>query len=92
MEGYGFPPPNYIPERPVITDISLFSKEITNRLFAFGFRTEDLKHAFSPNVDQKRPNHVRATYFLLQEMLQRQEVRLKAEKAKSSSRKLGKKN
>ncbi|KAJ3378563.1 Map microtubule affinity-regulating kinase, partial [Lobulomyces angularis] len=84
-EGYDSPPPNYVPERPVIKDFSLLSKEIVNRILAFGYRIEDVEKAFGPDSNHSKPNPVRATYFLLLEMLQREELKLRLERKSSLS-------
>lgn len=82
-EGYDSPPPSYLPERPIITDASYLSKDILNRLLAFGYKTEEISRAFSPSVDQTKPNAIRATYFLLAEMLQREENKVRADRRSS---------
>lgn len=82
-EGYDSPPPSYLPERPIITDSNHLSKDILNRLLAFGYKTEEINRAFSPAVDQTKPNAIRATYFLLAEMLQREENKVRADRRSS---------
>jgi MAP/microtubule affinity-regulating kinase len=81
-EGYGSPPPNYVPERPVIKNPKVLSKEIVGRLQAFGYKTEDIEKSFGPEADYSRPDPIRATYFLLIEMLQREELKLRNERRK----------
>jgi serine/threonine protein kinase len=74
-EGYNYPPPNYIPERSVIDNVSLLSKDTINRLLIFGYKIEDITRAFGPDQDQTQPNPIRATYFLLTEMIAREQAR-----------------
>ena len=78
-EGYDSPPPSYIPIRPTITDPSKLSKDIINRLQIFGYKLEDIRNAFSPEQDTK-PHPIRATYFLLTEMVVREQARMRNEK------------
>lgn len=85
-EGYDGPPKNYLPERPVITSVERLSKDLVNRILAFGYTLEDVNSAFSPEADHSKPNPIRATYFLLQEMIQREEARIKSEKRAASVR------
>lgn len=87
-EGYTSQPQNYLPERPVITDPNELSKEIVNRILAFGYTNEDVLKAFSPEADQSKPNPVRSTYFLLLEMLQREEARFKSERKPATLKRL----
>ncbi|KNC99632.1 CAMK/CAMKL/MARK protein kinase [Spizellomyces punctatus DAOM BR117] len=84
-EGYDCPPPNYLPERPKISDPSTLSKEILQRLFVFGYTMDDVTKAFGPEADQSKPSPVRATYFLLKEMLAREESKLRADRRKSTT-------
>lgn len=76
QENYDIPPPNFIPDRAVITDPSQLSKDITNRLQIFGYKISEIHEAFSPNQDLSRPNAIRATYHLLSEMVIRERARL----------------
>lgn len=72
-EGYTGPPPNYVPQRPIITHPSQLSSDIVNRLLIFGHTIQDITNAFGPQEDQRKPDPIRATYFLLMEMLAREE-------------------
>ncbi|KAJ3033404.1 hypothetical protein HDV00_006370 [Rhizophlyctis rosea] len=82
-ENFGYQPPNYLPERPTIPSPDHLSREIVSRLCAFGYKVEDIKHAFAEGVDQSKPDPVRATYWLLQEMLEREQQRVRSERRKS---------
>ncbi|TPX31998.1 hypothetical protein SmJEL517_g04825 [Synchytrium microbalum] len=82
-DGYEGPPHHYIPERSTIPDPSKLSKDIVNRLTAFGYKVEEIQKAFGPTEDQSKPHPIRATYWLLVEMLQREEARAKAERKRS---------
>ncbi|KAJ3092186.1 MAP/microtubule affinity-regulating kinase 4 [Quaeritorhiza haematococci] len=87
-EGYDAPPPNYLPERPIITEPSQLNKEIVNRLLAFGYKMEEIAKAFECHteadmIEYAKPNPIRATYFLLSEMIQREETRLRNERKRS---------
>lgn len=84
-ENYDNPPPNFIPERPVITDINLLSKDILARLNIFGYKIEEIHEAFGPGQDLTRPNQVRATYYLLSEMVVRERTRLMNEQRRKGS-------
>ncbi|TPX48695.1 hypothetical protein SeLEV6574_g01893 [Synchytrium endobioticum] len=79
-DGYERPPHHYIPDRPIIADASKLSKDIINRLTAFGYKFDEIHRAFESKEDQARPHPIRATYWLLVEMLQREEARVKLEK------------
>ncbi|KAH9248767.1 hypothetical protein BASA81_013562 [Batrachochytrium salamandrivorans] len=83
-EGYESSPPNYIPVRPILNDPSLLSKDITNRLQIFGYKLEDIYQAFSPTHDFSKPNPIRATYFLLSEMVAREQARIRNERRRVS--------
>ncbi|KNE54668.1 CAMK/CAMKL protein kinase [Allomyces macrogynus ATCC 38327] len=75
-EGYSRPPYSYLPERPVLRDPAALNPDIVNRLQAFGYTPAEIEAAFT-EADQSRPHPVRATYFLLSEMLAREEKRLR---------------
>ncbi|KNE56314.1 CAMK/CAMKL protein kinase [Allomyces macrogynus ATCC 38327] len=75
-EGYSRPPYSYLPERPVLRDPAALNPDIVNRLQAFGYTPAEIEAAFT-ETDQSRPHPVRATYFLLSEMLAREEKRLR---------------
>ncbi|KAJ3039031.1 hypothetical protein HK097_002960 [Rhizophlyctis rosea] len=82
MKGYnGLQVHNYLPTRHHLNRNDL-SKEIVSRLCAFGYKMEDIDHAFSEQ-DQSKPDPVRATYWLLKEMLQREQSRVQMERRKS---------
>ncbi|KAJ3177552.1 MAP/microtubule affinity-regulating kinase 4 [Gaertneriomyces sp. JEL0708] len=83
-EGYSAPPPNYLPERPIIKDVSALDPGIVSRLLIFGYSHEDVSKAFGEGADFDKPNPVRATYFLLGEMVQREDARHRAERRRSS--------
>jgi hypothetical protein len=78
MEGYEESPHNYLPSRPFINDPSKLSKDITNRLEIFGYTKMEIIDAFSPHQDFTKPNPIRATYYLLSEMVAREQIRLRA--------------
>ena len=84
-EGYNYAPPSYIPERTIIRDANLLSKDTINRLLIFGYKMEDIERAFGPNEDHSVPNPIRSTYHLLTEMVAREQSRLKREKKKVES-------
>lgn len=84
-EGYPSAPPNYVPQRVIITDASLLSHDIISRLITFGYKLEDIYKAFSMEVDHHRPDPIRSTYFLLVEMLQREEIKLLAERKRAQT-------
>ncbi|KAL7748383.1 hypothetical protein RI367_006345 [Sorochytrium milnesiophthora] len=71
-EGYSSPPQNFLPERPIIQDPTTLNKDLVTRLQAFGFAIDDINKAFAEE-DPTKPHPIRATYFLLQEMLQRED-------------------
>lgn len=92
VEGYDGPPENYLPKRSVLDPENL-DKNIIQRMQAFGFKNEDVTGAFreyseqahqsnsKANTDKKikfKVNPVVTTYFLLSEMLKREEARLLA--------------
>ncbi|OAJ43589.1 hypothetical protein BDEG_26934 [Batrachochytrium dendrobatidis JEL423] len=79
-EDYEFIPQNYIPPRKIINDPAKLSKDITNRLQIFGYKLEEIHLAFSPNQDLTKPNPIRATYYLLFEMVTREQQRLREER------------
>ena len=81
-EGYSTPPPNYLPEREHITNPALLSKEIVNRLLAFGYKMDEINKSFQSDGNENEPNPIKSTYFLLSEMFQREEQRLRNEKKK----------
>ncbi|KAJ3107959.1 hypothetical protein HK100_003500 [Physocladia obscura] len=72
-EGYEAQPFNYLPIR---TRPAMLSADICARLVAFGYRQEDIVESFKRN-DDSGPDAIRATYFLLVEMLQREDTRLR---------------
>ncbi|ORZ38998.1 kinase-like domain-containing protein, partial [Catenaria anguillulae PL171] len=83
-EGFTRPPHSYLPERPVIRDPAELSPDIVHRLHAFGYTQEDIEKAFLEE-DHSKPHPIRATYFLLQEMLTREEKKLRDAKKGSVS-------
>ncbi|KAJ3323357.1 hypothetical protein HDV06_001877 [Boothiomyces sp. JEL0866] len=86
-EGYSSPPPNYIPKRPVITDPNSLSADIVSRLEIFGYTKPEIYEAFSPFHDPSQPNAIRSTYFLLSEMVVREQAKLRALRKLSQQRK-----
>ncbi|KAJ3261152.1 hypothetical protein HK103_006461 [Boothiomyces macroporosus] len=86
-EGYSSPPPNYIPKRPTITDPNSLSSDIVSRLEIFGYTKPEIYEAFSPQQDPSQPNAIRATYFLLSEMVVREQAKLRAIRKLSQQRK-----
>ncbi|KAJ3151684.1 hypothetical protein HDU89_001732 [Geranomyces variabilis] len=97
-DGYDGPPPNYLPERPVIRDTAQLSPTILERLYVFGYTPADVERAFGNSggggggggkPDDRRetdPSPVRATYFLLAEMLAREQARATTTNAGGSRR------
>jgi MAP/microtubule affinity-regulating kinase len=83
-EGYPVPPFNYVPPRPHITDLSMLDSNILRRLFSFGHKSEEVKEAFLQDPDS--PNPIRCTYFLLHEMLQREEAIVEKQKISDMAR------
>ena len=79
-EGYSHPPSNYMPIRPVIRDEKLLDQDIIKRLSHFGYKREDVIKAFV-EADPSRPHPIRSTYWLLYEMLQREERKARERKA-----------
>jgi serine/threonine protein kinase len=91
VEGFDGPPENYLPKRAVIDPDNL-DHNIVQRMQAFGFKTEDVIVAFKEYADQDsqlrenaegkkikfKVNPVVTTYFLLSEMLKREETKLQA--------------
>jgi serine/threonine protein kinase len=77
MQGFDEPPQSYLPQRPLLNDSSKLSKDIISRLEIFGYNKPDIYEAFSPNQDFTKPNAIRATYFLLSEMVAREQIRLR---------------
>jgi MAP/microtubule affinity-regulating kinase len=84
-ENYDSAPPNFIPERPIITDLAQLSKDITNRLQIFGYKIGEIHAAFAPTEDLSRPNPIRATYHLLSEMVVRERARMINEQRRKMS-------
>ena len=70
-EGYSGPPTNHVPARPTHLFHSDLKPDIIRRLQIFGYRKDDIREAFS-SQDQSSPHPIRATYYLLEEMLIRQ--------------------
>lgn len=62
---------NFVPERPLLDPFKL-NRDIVQRMVAFGYKQEETFAAFSKN----RPSPVKATYYLLGEMLQREEKKM----------------
>ncbi|ORX87341.1 Pkinase-domain-containing protein [Anaeromyces robustus] len=79
-EGYSHPPSNYMTIRPVIRDEKLLDQDIIKRLSHFGYKREDVVKAFV-EADPSRPHPIRSTYWLLYEMLQREERKARERKA-----------
>ncbi|KAJ3294025.1 MAP/microtubule affinity-regulating kinase 3 [Rhizoclosmatium sp. JEL0117] len=80
-EGYDAIPPSYMPtSRPVIRDVRQLNEDILGRLAAFGYTREAVEYAFADVKAQEegRVCAVRATYFLLVEMLAREEAKVRA--------------
>ncbi|KAL2912887.1 hypothetical protein HK105_207668 [Polyrhizophydium stewartii] len=84
-EGYDAPPPNYLPQRPILNDPTKLSKDIVNRLQIFGYKIDEINHAFQPDQDFTKPNPIRATYFLLSEMVTREQTRMRNEKRRAAA-------
>ncbi|KAJ1557906.1 serine/threonine-protein kinase KIN2 [Nowakowskiella sp. JEL0078] len=81
-QGYSTSPSSYLPERPIIFSEDL-SKEIVGRLITFGYSEEEIYKAFGENIDLNQPNPIRSQYFLLVEMLQREEAKLRNKQQKN---------
>ncbi|KAJ3403002.1 MAP/microtubule affinity-regulating kinase 3 [Chytriomyces hyalinus] len=79
-DGYDGHPPNYLPLRAQINSPHELSKDIIKRLNAFGYREQDIRLAFSTPAYDDQPNAIRATYFLLVEMLEREEAKARYQK------------
>lgn len=79
-EGYNSPPPNYLPDRPKIKGPAALSKDLINRLMAFGYKIEDIEKSFDEKADFTKSDPIRCTYFLLAEMLRREELRIGMER------------
>ena len=77
------PPESFLPIRPVISNPEALSKDLIQRLMAFGYKFEDVTRAFSE--EQANVNPIRCTYFLLYEMLQREERRMRLQYDKQNS-------
>ncbi|KAG5460725.1 MAG: hypothetical protein BJ554DRAFT_7188, partial [Olpidium bornovanus] len=78
LERYGYPPENHLPNRPKITGPAQLNDDIVKRMESFGYSAEDVRRAYFEG-DQERPDPVRSTYYLLSELLKREEVRLSNE-------------
>jgi hypothetical protein len=87
-EGYDGPPLNYIPKRVMINDPASLSRDITNRLEIFGYSKLDIAEAFSPNQNYSQPNAIRSTYYLLVEMVSREQMRLRQQKRLAQQKKV----
>ncbi|KAI8851184.1 kinase-like domain-containing protein [Chytridium lagenaria] len=86
-EGHKHPPYNYLPQRETtLTNLNL-SRDLVNRLKAFGHKEDDIQKAFAPTADRDRPDAIRSTYFLLKEMLEREEVRMQQDAQKEADAK-----
>ncbi|KAI9184321.1 hypothetical protein H9P43_003374 [Blastocladiella emersonii ATCC 22665] len=83
-EGFSRPPHSYLPERPVLRNPAELEPDIINRLHAFGYTQEDIEKAFMEE-DHSKPHPIRATYFLLKEMLAREEKKLRDSRKASSA-------
>lgn len=70
-EGYDRKPYNYLPDRPVLESLDLLDKSIVARLQAFGYGLEEINKAFT-DYNPASPHAIRATYFLLKEMVDRE--------------------
>ena len=68
-----------MPERPVL-EPSKLNKDIVNRLVPFGFKYEDTIQAFSDN----KLHPIKNTYYLLCEMLQREEKKRREDRRKNA--------
>jgi len=79
-EGYSHPPSNYMTIRPIIRDEKLLDQDIIKRLSHFGYKREDVIKSFV-EADPSRPHPIRSTYWLLYEMLQREERKARERKA-----------
>ncbi|KAJ3333212.1 MAP/microtubule affinity-regulating kinase 3 [Blyttiomyces sp. JEL0837] len=82
-EGYDAAPQNFLPERPIINNPSKLNKDIVGRLMAFGYKMEEIERSFGLDADYSRADPIRSTYFLLIEMLQREEMRIMRERRRS---------
>jgi MAP/microtubule affinity-regulating kinase len=81
-DGYTAPPYSFLAERPIIRDPSMLSSDIVNRLQAFGYNKDEIDKAFLEE-DHSKPHPIRATYFLLSEMLAREEKRAQSTRRNS---------
>ncbi|KAJ3319414.1 serine/threonine-protein kinase KIN2, partial [Gonapodya sp. JEL0774] len=74
-DGYPHAPPNYVPSRPIIR-VEQLDTDLVGRLSHFGYTEEMVREAFG-GVDgtgaQGQENAITSTYFLLGEMLGREQ-------------------
>lgn len=84
MEGYEYPPNNQIPVRRQIKDPSCLSADIVTRLEIFGYTKNQIDEAFQPSVNYAEPHAIRATYYLLIEMIEREQTKQRRAKLTNS--------
>jgi serine/threonine protein kinase len=76
-EGFPFEPEDsYIQPSP-IKHIHDLSQDIVGRLIIFGYSREDIIKAFEKDQELASPNPIRSTYYLLQDMVEREQSRFK---------------
>jgi hypothetical protein len=80
-EGFSFPPENIYKEPNQITSIADLSADIVSRLVIFGYSREEIRKAFEGYYDSSVPNPIRSTYFLLKDMVEREQSRLVCKKS-----------
>ncbi|KAJ3372122.1 protein kinase, AMP-activated, alpha 2 catalytic subunit [Allomyces arbusculus] len=73
-DGHTGPPPSHLPDRPAIRIVSKLSPPIVARLVTFGYSQAEIDAAFLA-PDHSKPHPIRATYYLILEMLRREERR-----------------
>ncbi|KNE55363.1 CAMK/CAMKL protein kinase [Allomyces macrogynus ATCC 38327] len=71
-EGHAGPPPSYLPDRPAIRILNKLSPPIVARLATFGYTPAEIDAAFLA-PDHTKPHPIRATYYLIFEMLRCEE-------------------
>lgn len=79
-DGYTHPPCNYMNIRPVIREERYLDQDIIKRLSHFGYKKEDVVKAFT-EANPEKPHPIRSTYWLLYEMLQREEKKAREKRA-----------
>lgn len=74
---YNYPPFNYSQKRPVLESFEQLSTIIVKRMEQFHFTPDDLREAFQPKQCFTKPNACRASYYLIAEMIKREQIALR---------------